>query len=249
MTRIFLTVTFAALVGIAGWWTVFLNNQINGHKRELANRDEKIVLLGDQVAERDGRIVELGVEIEQKEEEIQALEVALSFIKVDHRIARVEVLEQGEVDGEMQTKIRFVELDAEGQPMGEGREMTISGKTLYIEGLVIKFEDNYVEGGDVLRGTSICLFRRAFSENQTPEQGIELDSIGIHPLAYSGDDVPDEFYNELWGRFWDYANDPEAAAAKGVRAAHGEAPFVELRPGKTYRIDLRASDGLSIKPE
>jgi hypothetical protein len=35
----------------------------------------------------------------------------------------------------------------------------------------------------------------------------------------------------------------------GVRAIHGEAPFIELRPGKTYRIELRASGGLTLVPE
>ncbi len=46
-----------------------------------------------------------------------------------------------------------------------------------------------------------------------------------------------------------YANDPELAASKGVRAIHGEAPSIELREGKTYRIELRSSGGLSIKVE
>ena len=70
----------------------------------------------------------------------------------------------------------------------------------------------------------------------------------MHPAPYASDDVP-ELYAELWSRFWDYANDPEAAAAKGVRAIHGEAPFIELRPGQTYRVELLASGGLTIKPE
>jgi len=34
-----------------------------------------------------------------------------------------------------------------------------------------------------------------------------------------------------------------------VRAIHGEAPFMELRPCKSYRVELRASGGLSIVAE
>jgi hypothetical protein len=30
---------------------------------------------------------------------------------------------------------------------------------------------------------------------------------------------------------------------------HGEAPSIELRPGKTYRVELRASGGLTIRVE
>ena len=40
-----------------------------------------------------------------------------------------------------------------------------------------------------------------------------------------------------------------AAAEKGVRAIHGEAPFIEVRPGRSYKVELRASGGLSIRAE
>jgi hypothetical protein len=120
---------------------------------------------------------------------------------------------------------------------------------LYIETLVIKFGDQYVEEGDTLRGTSICLFRRLFGEDQPPTGGTPVDAVGIHPAVYGGDDVPDPFYGELWSRFWDYANDPDLARAKGVRALHGEAPFIELREGRTYRVELRSSGGLTIRAE
>ena len=74
-----------------------------------------------------------------------------------------------------------------------------------------------------------------------------LDTVGSRPAAYSrGEEMP-EFEREIWARFWDFANEPDQAQRAGIRAAHGEAPFIKLRPGKTYLIDLRASDGLTIK--
>ena len=73
--------------------------------------------------------------------------------------------------------------------------------------------------------------------------------LGAAP-AYAEDETPpDDYYRELWSRFWDYANDPSLARSKGVRALHGEAPFIELRPGKSYSIELRSSGGLSIQAE
>ena len=153
MSRILLTLSFGALVGIAGWWTVFLNEKLNNHKQELELRDEEI-----------GR---LGVEVEQKEQEIRELEVSLRLIKVDRRMARIDVLEQGPDPSDPSrtvTRVRFVELGPDGVPIGEGREFTIEGKVLYVEGLVIKFDDTYVEGGDFLRGASLCLFRRPVGE-------------------------------------------------------------------------------------
>jgi hypothetical protein len=55
-----------------------------------------------------------------------------------------------------------------------------------------------------------------------------------------------EFQQQLWSRFWDYANDAEAAAKLGVRALGGDAPYTELRPGMVYPLELRASGGLTI---
>ena len=251
MARILLTLSFGALVGIAGWWTTFLNGKLTEHTRQIELRDEQIGRLGDELQVKDGRIEELGVEVEQKRRKIHELEVSLRLVKVDRRVARFEVIEQGPDPADSSrtmTRLRFVELGPGGEPIGEGREITIEGKVLYVEGLVIKFEDSYVEAGDFLRGASICLLRRAFSEHQTPRDGVELDRVGMHPAPYASDDVP-ELYLELWERFWDYANDPAAASAKGVRAIHGEAPFIELRPDKTYRVELRSSGGLSIRAE
>ena len=55
--------------------------------------------------------------------------------------------------------------------------------------------------------------------------------------------------HDLWANFWDYANDPAKAKQAGVRAAHGEAPSIRVQAGKRYRVELRASAGLSIIPE
>jgi hypothetical protein len=78
---------------------------------------------------------------------------------------------------------------------------------------------------------------------------VPLDDAGVQPLAYGGDETPDPLYRELWGEFWELANDPTRARERGVRAIHGEAPFIEARPGKSYRVELRASGGLSIRAE
>ena len=96
-----------------------------------------------------------------------------------------------------------------------------------------------MEQGDALRGTSICLFNRIFGESQKPSDGQRIDSAGEQPLIYAGDSTPNPLHREIWERFWDYANDTELANEIGVRAVHGEAPFIEARPGKTYWLELR----------
>lgn len=266
VTLLVRTVVLVSCVSLAGWWTMFIREQLTGHRRDLEVRDERIDELTDSVLEREKRIDDLGVEIEEKDlrietlgeelEEAQArveeLEVSMWLLKVNHRVARVEVLDQRadpERPGQLITTVRIHEIGTEGEPVGPEHEVEIQGKVLYVEGLVVKFEDDFVEGADLLRGTSVALFKRVFSENQPPSEGYAIDRPRMHPLPHRGDDIPDPFYEELWERFWDYANDPDLAASKGVRAIHGEAPSIELRPGKSYRIELRASGGLTIKAE
>ncbi|MCB9898250.1 MAG: hypothetical protein H6825_09630 [Planctomycetes bacterium] len=257
------TVVLGALVGLGWLGFVEVKGVLAGHERELVQRDERIAQLDADLSEklrqvdglradvaaRDARIGELDEQVAQQRARIAELELALRYLKVDRRLARLTVLgqkltENGEVEA---TLVRFEDVDEQGEPVGEAVETWIPGRFAYVESLVIKFDDAYVEAGDAFRGASLCLFRRIFSEQQKPSEGVAIDSVGERPEPYAGDDEP-ELVQRLWARFWDYANDPDAAAAAGVRAIHGEAPFVELREGKSYSIELRASGGLSIKP-
>jgi hypothetical protein len=55
--------------------------------------------------------------------------------------------------------------------------------------------------------------------------------------------------HDIWSNFWQYANNPAKSKQAGLRAAHGEAPSIRLEMGKRYRVELRASAGLSIVAE
>lgn len=256
--RAALVLVLGAIAGIAGWWTLFVREQLVGHELELRESQAQVQELEGDLATSRAEAAALGVQVDElkvdldrERKRVQELEVRLALLKVDHRVARIEVLDQttDPATGEVTTTVRFVELDPDGQPMGAGQVATLAGRKVYLETQVIKFEDEYVEGGEFLRGTSVCLFKRLFSEDVAPNEGAEIDSAGTHPHPYTGGDSESELFQaELWERFWDYANDPEAAAERGVRAIHGEAPFVEARPGKVYRVELRASGGLSIQP-
>ncbi|MFT5052752.1 MAG: hypothetical protein ACI8QZ_004189 [Chlamydiales bacterium] len=232
------TVLLGGVVAIGGWWTYFFREKVQHHELQLAERDQQIEVLVEEVSERD--------------DEIAKLEMALWLSKIDHRVAQIEVLEQtpSESDPEiLETRLRFIELTPDGEPLGEAREIVVQGSRVYIEALVMKFDDQFVEAGDLLRGSSVCIFKRIFGDNQKPNEGVELDKSGTRPLPYLGDNLPSPLYKQLWDNFWDYANDPDLAREKGVRAIHGEAPFTEMRAGRRYRIELRASGGLSIQAE
>lgn len=197
----------------------------------------------------EAEVTELSGQLEESEALRRQSEAARLLLKVNHRAARIEVLGQGPDPAnpeETLTTVQFTELDSRGMPMGTPQQITVKGTRVYLESLVIKFDDTFVEGGDALRGTSVCIFRKMFGEDTPAKEGQDIDTVGQRPHPYMQGDTIDPWFDELWSSFWDYANDPDAAAEKGVRAMHGEAPWIEARPGGRYSVDLRASGGLTI---
>ncbi|TAH36983.1 MAG: hypothetical protein EYC70_08345 [Planctomycetota bacterium] len=230
-TLLLRTLVLGVFVVLLGGWSLWFRGRLKEHERQLADKQEEIETLHGEVAERDRRI--------------EQLEAALRLLKVDHRLARIIVLEQTP-DA---TTLEFQEIGADNLPLGAPKVFTLRGDIAYVDALVIKFDDSLVEAGDALRGTSVCLFRRLFGEYQQPSDGFPLDPVGMRPLPYSVEGEASPLESDLWRRFWDYANDPSLAEQHGVRAVHGEAPYMELRPDARYIVELRASGGLSIRPE
>lgn len=213
---------------------------------------EKNVAIGQLETALDAAAIKQAAteaELAASEAEVQTLAAAVRLLKVSHRVARLEILSREQTPGGPITHLRFVELGPDGNPLDEARELSVEGTRVYVEALVIKFDDDFVEAGDFLRGSSICLFQRVFGERQSPDQGPSIERRSGVPTVYAADHNPDPFYDQLWDHFWTYAGDPKAAQIKGVRALHGEAPFIEAKPGRSYRVVLRASGGLSITPE
>jgi hypothetical protein len=191
-----------------------------------------------QIAERDAQIRTLT-------ERNQALEAAVRLLRHTERRARLVVLDQ---ERDPAGHVRFTELDAQGDIVGEPRELTLEGDEVYVDALVIKFEDNFITAGDALKGKALLLFRRVFTDRRRPAEGDVLDREGQIPQSYAAERAPTSFERELWARFWELANDPEEAKRRGVRALHGEAVSTRLRKDRTYTITLRSTGELTIQP-
>jgi hypothetical protein len=197
------------------------------------------------------QIDELRQQLEAKEREVQRLQIANRLLKVNRRVAQIDVVSQtgSAKAGDLATKFTFQEIGADNRPLGEPRPFTVRGDVVYFDAWVVKYEDRLVESGDPLHSMSICLFRRIFGEAQEPRNGFVLDAVGSTPAPYRAGGATTDLERDLWSKFWDYANNPALAGKAGIRAAHGEAPSIKLMPGKRYRISLRASAGLEIVTE
>lgn len=238
-------------VGYAGGWiyTTFSPNvRLKQAEHELTQTRDELDRAQTQLSSQALVIQQLDADLKTSQRQIDQLNVSLSLLKVDKRVAQITVIrQQKDQMGRVQTEFAFQELDTEGNPLYAPRNFQIEGDLLYVDFWVVKFEDKFVEIAELDRSTSICLFRRLFGEFQEPHDGFTLDAVGSRPLAY-GSRRPSEFELQLWGEFWTIASDRRRAAELGIRAAHGEAVSTRLQPGQMYRVQLRASDGLSIVP-
>jgi hypothetical protein len=198
--------------------------------------------LQDQIRQQQGAIVKL-------EQDNQRLEAYLKILKHIDRRARVEVLRQEkDQQGNLQTTIRFTEVDDAGKPINASREFTLPGQEVYFDTLVIKFDDHFVEQGDPIKGAALMVFRRIFSSTMRAEDGFVIDKDGQVPEVYAERHAASEFEKDLWRRFWDLANDEKLAKERGVRAIHGVAPYMLVEPGRVYEICLRSTGEVIITP-
>lgn len=228
-------------------WVVY--DKVTRDQRELQMAQDQLTLAQSQLGDAEQQIVGLEGDLQAASEQIDRLETSLRLLKMDQRLARLDIVDQTtDPSGVVQTTVRFHELTPDGEPVGDPREFTVEGDVIYLDNWVVKFEDEFVEQAHLQRGTSLALFRRIFGEQQKPADGFALDEVGLLPQAYARGGQPSEFEKQIWDEFWVFANDREKAREKGIRAAHGEAVSIKAEKGRSYRIVLRASDGLSIVP-
>jgi len=203
-----------------------------------------------EIAQKNKQLEEQVAKIGELENEIDLLALRLKLLKVDRRVGRLSVLSQEKPEDaeRVQSIIEFVELNEQGQQITEPQKFKIDGDMVYVNGKVVKFEDELVETNDPLRSASIYILQKIYGEHQKPIDGFTIDKEGQRPEAYGLRDEPNDFEEKIWNNFWDIANDPAKASEYGVRAAHEESEGMRVRPGKSYEVEIRSSGGLSIKP-
>jgi hypothetical protein len=255
--RTLIALALVAAAGTAGWFgynsytagdqakqrATQLEQELSDAKSRLDKAELQVTSLTAELRRKDEQIAELAANVKK-------LETALHYLKIDHRVARFTVVDQyADAAGQVTTVIDFVELDDSGQPLDSAKQFQIQGDLVYIDGWVVKFEDQYVEQADIERGTSLLLFKRIFGSGQRPDDGHVLDEVGAAPRIYSRGRKLSDFEKKIWDDFWSLANDPAKARELGIRAAHGGAPFMKVEKGRSYRILLRASGDPTIVPE
>ena len=164
------------------------------------------------------------------------------------RMAHVLVREQShDADGAvLDTTFDFIELDDHGGEIAR-QTFTVPGAVVYIDSMTVRFDPEDIARGHPLRGHTLVLFRRVFSEALAPRDGFAIDTPGAAPPAYAVAESS-RFEQQLWGQFWDVARDRALARSLGVRVAQGEAVYQEVRPGDRFEFVVEAAGGTTLVP-
>jgi hypothetical protein len=264
------TLLMVVLVGGAGIGGYKLYDVYNEPRKQLADKQAeledarvKIQRASEELTARQQEITQLNTQLATKTAEVNRLEVAMRLLQVRHRLARLTVLDQhdlsasdpalagrpeGEVPAKVVTRIEFVEVNDQGDPIGQAKQFNIIGDMVYLDYLHVTFDDKYIEQSDLERSTSIALFQRIFGEHQEAVDGFQLDTIGTRPTAYGRGTEMSDFERKIWDDFWLIANDPQRATDLGIHAAHGSAVSMRVQPHKIYEIELRATGEMTIRP-
>jgi hypothetical protein len=244
-----------AFASFGGWKAYSVYNEPN--QRLVEKQQELDVLTGQLTAAKADllasteRAERLATEVELKKAAIAKLELSMGLLKLRHRVARLHVASQktDESTGRVRTTVEFSEVDEEGKPISEKPQtFEIDGDQVYVECLVVKFDDKYIEQNALDRNTAICLFQRIFGEHQEPIDGFAIDQAGGAPASYRRYGETSEFEKRIWADFWTIASDPAKAKELGIRAAHADAPSTRVREGVTYELDLRTTGEFTLWP-
>lgn len=266
------TLLLTVLVGGAGFGGYKAYELYNEPQQKLAEKEAELEKKSadlkqtqDELAAKQKENTDLKTTVADQAAQIDRLEVARKLLRVRHRLARVKVLDQREVPAlnpatpsegtenpasraNVVTKVEVVEVNEQGEPIGDAKQFEITGDMVYVDFLHVTFDDKYIEQADLDRSSSLVLFQRIFGEHQEPAQGFQLDTVGTRPTAYGRGTEMSEFEKSIWSDFWLIANDPQKAKAVGIHAAQGAAVAMRVQKDKTYEIDLRSTGEITFRP-
>ena len=180
----------------------------------------------------------LNHDIEQLLTENKDLRTAITNLSAESQIGYAKVLDQYTTDGQLYTKILFVETDSADKTnrIFEG-EFTIKGDIAHFDTLIVKFDNSIVMDG---QERAIYLWRRIYSDEMTAEQGAPIESHGREPKRYEAicKQLSLKDKDLFWQEIWELANDTDRLAHLGVKAVYGSVVYEKMKPGLIYVFKL-----------
>jgi hypothetical protein len=134
-----------AAAGVVGWkgYSIYNEPQVRHEEkqRELEQLSGRLASVQKDLAASTEKVQLLTTEVELKKAIIAKLETAMGFLRLRHRIARLDVVDQAkdEETGKVVSTVDFYEVDDGGDPIGDSKQtFKIQGDRVYVECLVVK---------------------------------------------------------------------------------------------------------------
>lgn len=182
------------------------------------------------------------------------LSTANKLLKVTTRLANITITDIGELDdGVPYFDVLFEEVDSYGSPVSKAREFRLKGDELWVDGWTCEFDEDYVEQGDELRGTSLFVFKRLLGNMDGQDGGHPLDRPDedgnvVPPGIYHNGAEMTDFEEKIWSDFWKIANNPELQDEMGIQATHGQINYVKVEKDRIYSVKSKATGGFHLSP-
>ena len=118
----------------------------------------------------------------QMESRLAHKSAMIARLNRSRRLAHIQILEQtADADDEIiETELLFIELDDDSIELAR-QTFTIPGDVLFVDAWTVKFDRNDVAQGHPLRGRTLVLLRRIFSDRMAPNDGFAIDTPGAIP--------------------------------------------------------------------
>jgi hypothetical protein len=166
--------------------------------------------------------------------ENKQLKQAISNLTEEDQIGYATVLAQENKDGELFTRVKFVETARDDKLTRIlEKEYTIPGDMIHFDALIVKFGDKMVMDG---KGRALYLWRRIYGDKMRPQDGFIIEEPGAEPLRYRDllTELPIKQRELFWTHIWDLANDPEKLRQHGIAAIYGNVVYSRLQQGLIY---------------
>ncbi len=161
------TVLAATFVGVIGAGSYYGYSEYSKHERALATATA-------EAAQLKSELIHLNEELKKKSEQIEKMETSMRLLKTDQRLARLNVLDvhRDEKTGAVTSKLEFVELSPNREPISRPKQLELLGQQVYIDNWIVKFDDSYVEKGDVQRAVHRWYCSSASSPTKSNHQKV-----------------------------------------------------------------------------
>lgn len=171
-------------------------------------------------------------------QENQALRASIDCLTSEESVAYLKVIGQELVEGQVRTKLKFVQIwTEEDREIREEQITTIKGDEVHIDAFVVTFNVEQVKEG---KARSLFIWHRLYDAETAPEAALMLTIKGDEPAMYR------QFFKTLslkdrltfWEGIWELSNSVSRLQDYGIRAVYGAGIYQKVVSGNIYELRM-----------